>query len=165
MKTFAFFLSKDLLCAPFCRKNASRLWHDRNLTASQTHMMTRCPPLLPTPSSRPGAAGGGSAPRSTQKRMLSAMCARSALEHCKYGPGSMFSGSGWWVHQIIMIEPAVIENSFSTFACPQSTVLNHVLQIHAIILFTYAHMQNIFFFNYNVKSCCCWACVHFKLWS
>lgn len=64
----------------FHRKNASRSWHARNLTASQTHMTTRSLPRRPTPSSRPAAAGEGSALRSTPRRMLSATSARSASE-------------------------------------------------------------------------------------
>lgn len=66
----------------FCiyRKNASRSWHGRNLTASQTHMMMRFLPHRPIRLSRPGAAGEGSALRYTPKRMLSATYARSAWD-------------------------------------------------------------------------------------
>lgn len=101
---FALLLSKELVCAPFCRKNANRSWHGRNLTASPTHMMMRFPPLHPTLLSRPGAAGEGSALRSTQKRTLSAMCARSAS--CKYLSGWMLYGSYWQV----IIQKVFIEN-------------------------------------------------------
>lgn len=63
-----------------CRKNASRSWHVRNLTASRTRTMMRFLPRRPTPLLRPGAAEEGSAPRSTPKRTLSATYARSASE-------------------------------------------------------------------------------------
>ena len=64
----------------FYRKNASRSWHARNLTASRTHTMMRFLPHRPILSWRPGAAGEGSAPRSTLKRMPSATYARSVWE-------------------------------------------------------------------------------------
>ena len=63
----------------FYRKNASKSWHVRNLTASQIHMMMKFLPHHQTQLSRPGAAEEGSVPRSTPKRMLSATFARSAL--------------------------------------------------------------------------------------
>lgn len=72
----------------FCRKNASRSWHGRNLTASRTHTMMRFLPHHPTLLSRPDAAGEGSVPRSTLKRTLSATCARSALEDVKTHTGT-----------------------------------------------------------------------------
>lgn len=74
----AHFSTNLLSC--FYRKNASKSWHARNLTASQTHMMMRFLHHHQIRLSRPGAAEEGSVPRSTLKKMLSATYARSALE-------------------------------------------------------------------------------------
>lgn len=71
---------KPVVFMCFYRKNASRSWHDRNLTASRTHMMMKFLPRHPTRSSKPAAAEEVSAPRCTRKKMLSATCARSVLE-------------------------------------------------------------------------------------
>lgn len=71
--------------------------------------------------------------------------------HANYALGLVVAGK---YGKILMIEPAVLEKSFSTFACSRSnSVTSCVADPRYNLFYICIHAKHIL--NYKVKMCCC----------